>query len=96
MMLIFKVFVTLPLQFNDNNIKKKPKTFSAEQNCLHSGEFVFTPFMPVFVMYHSQTRSPKMDQVWPAESDLNVLPKLEVSKSREPQTEHEGSDLNSA
>lgn len=47
------------------------KTVSVEQNGLHPGvsaKFVFTPVMPVFVMYHSQTASPEMDQVWSAES----------------------------
>lgn len=78
-------FVTLPLRFNDNNIeRKKKKTPSVEQYCLHPGvsaKFVFTPFTPVFVMYHSQTPSPEMDQVGPAESESKVWPKHEVPKA---------------
>lgn len=50
----------------------------------------------MFVMYHSQTPSPEMDQVRPAESDSKLWPELEVSKHMEPENEHEGRDLNSA
>ena len=88
MMLIFKVFVTLPLQFNDNNCekkkkKKKKKHLGNRTTCRCVSPSLFShPFMSVFVMYHSQTRSPETDRERPAESESKVRPKPEVSTAR--------------
>lgn len=82
-----------------SNLITTVKKYSEEQNCLHPGvsaKFAFTPFMPVFVMYHSQIPSTEMDRVWPTESDSKAWPKSEFSKHMEAGNEHVGSDLNSA
>lgn len=94
-MLILKVFVTMPSDLMTTTVKKH----SEEQNCLHPGvsaKFAFTPFMPVFVMYRSQTPSPEKDQVWPTELDSKAQSTSEVSLHTEAENEHEESDLNSA
>lgn len=91
-MLILKVFVTLPSDVMTTTVKKHSK----EHNCLHPGvsaKFAFTPVMPVFVMYGSQTPSPEMDRVRPTESDSKARPTSEVSKHTGAENEHEESDL---
>ena len=99
-MLIFKVFVTLPLQFNDNNRgKKKKKKTLGEQNYIQvcQSKFIFTP-LHACVCYVSQPNSLPRDGprtarwIWVKGSTKS----LRFLQHVEAENEHEGNDLNSA
>lgn len=96
-MLILKIFVTLPLQFNDNNHEGK--------SCSQWNRAVYIQVCQPSLFSHplllrllciSQTLSPEMDQAWLTGSDSKLWPKPRVLKHVVPENEHEGSDLNSA
>lgn len=63
--------------------KKKKKHLGNRTTCRCVSPSLFShPFMSVFVMYHSQTRSLETDRERPAESESKVRPKPEVSTAR--------------
>jgi len=94
-MLMFRVLVTVPFRFNDNNNGKK--MLSAEQNYLHPGvsaKFVFTPFVPVLL--HITAKPPPLR--WTKYGLLSLTQRSDQRqrffKHTESKNGHEGRDLN--
>lgn len=97
MMLIFKVFVTLPLQFNDNSCEKKNPTRGTE---LHPGVSVQVYFHTPSCLCLLCITAKLAPRRWTENGPLNLSQRFDRSLRFllhvEAENEHEGNDLNSA